>query len=137
VVAAFWASRGFHSDVSNVPNPAPSPSVVPSADAPVIFSGVGSRDTPSFNLAGGTYRTVWSAWGEAPAFPPCTHSVELLVIDPQNGATPGAHVADLAKLVTVPATGASEERYLASADPGSYYLHITSACSWQVALSSN
>jgi hypothetical protein len=110
---------------------------MPAVDAPVIFTGVGSQDTKSFHLAGGTYRTVWAAWGEAPEFPPCTHSVELLVIDPNNSATPSTHVSDLAKLVTVPATGTSEERYLANAEPGSYYLHITSACSWQVALSSS
>jgi hypothetical protein len=137
VLGAFWASRGFHSNVSDLRSPTPSPTGVPTADAPVVFSGVGSQDTQSFHLAGGTYRTVWSAWGEAAEFPPCTHSVELLVIDPNRSASLGAHVTDLAKLVSVPATGASEERYLANAEPGSYYLHITSACSWQVALSSN
>ena len=84
---------------------------------------------------GGTYRVVWSAWGPAANFPPCTHSAELIAVDPANGTTSSGHVADLAKLVQVPATGASDERYIANLKPGDYYLDIASECGWQVALS--
>src|SRR5438552_11046535 len=107
----------------------------PNAEASVILAGMGSRRGDPFYLAGGTYRVVWSAWGPAADFPPCTHSAELIAVDPANGTTSSGHVADLAKLVQVPATGASDERYIANLKPGDYYLDITSECGWQVALS--
>jgi hypothetical protein len=107
----------------------------PNAEASVILAGMGSRRGDPFYLAGGTYRVVWSAWGPAANFPPCTHSAELIAVHPANGTTSSGHVADLAKLVQVPATGASDERYIANLKPGDYYLDITSECGWQIGLS--
>jgi hypothetical protein len=122
----------FSSDLNAVIHrpPAIEGSFKPNAEVSVILAGMGSRRGDPFYLDGGTYRVVWSAWGPAANYPPCTHSAELRAVDPANGG----HVADLAKLVQVPATGASDERFVANLKPGSYYLDITSECGWQIAL---
>ncbi|HEY1294195.1 MAG TPA: hypothetical protein VGJ60_14055 [Chloroflexota bacterium] len=105
----------------------------PTPEAAVVFAGVGTRITDSFHLAGGTYHSVWSAWGQTPVDPPCTHSAELLAVDPANANGASGHVADLARLVHVPSTGATNEMYLANLKPGDYYLSVESACGWQIA----
>ena len=136
VVAAF---AGIHiiGDLNTVIHrpPAIEDSLKPNAEAPLILMGSGSRHGDPFYLAGGTYRILWSAWGPAAEFPPCTHSAELLAVDPANATTSDGHVVDLAKLAHVPATGASEERYIANLKPGEYYVDVTSECGWQIALS--
>lgn len=104
-------------------------------EAPIILIGVRTETTDWFHLAGGTYRTDWSAWGEAPEFPPCTHSAELMAVDPANTETSLGHVTNLANLVHVPATGASFTSFVYNVKPGDYYLDVTSACAWQIALS--
>jgi len=58
-----------------------------------------------------------------------------MAVDPANATTSSGHVADLAKVVQVPATGASDERFIANLKPGDYYLDINSECGWQIALS--
>ena len=115
--------------------PAIEDSFGPNAHAPVILMGSGSRHLDPFYLAGGTYHVVWSAWGPSAVYPPCTHSAELLAVDPANATTSGGHVADLAKFAHVPATGTSEERYIANLKPGEYYVDVNSECGWQIALS--
>ena len=107
----------------------------PSAEASIILAGTGSRRGDPFYLAGGTYRIRWAAWGAAPEYPPCAHSADLMAVDPANATTSRAHVADLVKLVSVPATGTSDERYIANLEPGDYYLDVASECSWQIAVS--
>jgi hypothetical protein len=107
--------------------------VVSLATDPIILSGSGSRTTDPFHLAGGTYRHDWSAWGERPEFPPCTHSAQLVAVDPANTATP-AGVTELARLVHVPATGGSYQNRLHDLKPGDYYLDVNSECSWQISL---
>ena len=107
----------------------------PSATASIVLVGRGSRQGDPFYLAGGTYRIYWAAWGAAPEYPPCAHSAELVAVDPTNATISRAHVADLAKLVDVPASGGSDERYIANLKPGYYSLDIASECSWQIAVS--
>jgi hypothetical protein len=124
---------GFFGGVNSPPPQATA--IVRTPDAPIILTGLGSQITDPFYLAGGTYRTIWSAWGEAPEFPRCTHSVELLAVDPVNAETSLGHVSDLATLVHVPATGASSAMYVYNLKPGDYYLDVESACGWQIALS--
>jgi hypothetical protein len=133
VLAWLGLSRGLNAGGSGPPPQATA--TVRAADAAIIFSGLGSQTTDPFYLAGGTYRSDWSAWGEAPEFPPCTHSAELMAIDPANAETSLGHVADLASLVHVPATGASYSSYVYNVKPGDYYLDVASACGWQIALS--
>jgi hypothetical protein len=128
VTAALMVSRGFDAGRQLTP-------VAPAADAGMVIAGIGTQTTDSFYLPGGSYHSIWSAWGEAPDDPPCTHSVELLAVDPTNATSASGHVIDLAKLVSVPATGASEESDAISVNPGDYYLNIRSACAWQIALS--
>jgi len=99
-----------------------------------MLMGMGNRKGDPFYLAGGTYRVLWSAWGPAAEFPPCTHSAELLTVNPANAGSASGHVADLAKSVQVPATGASVERYIANLKPGEYYVDIRSECGWQISL---
>jgi hypothetical protein len=134
-VAVFtWvgARRGIDASVSGPP---PQRTATAGAvEEPIIFTGNGSQTTETFYLAGGRYRGDWSAWGEAPEFPPCTHSIELLAVDPNNGQTALGHVADLANLVHVPATGGSSTSYIENVRPGGYYFDVNSACGWQVAL---
>ena len=125
--------RGFGAGVSDPP-PQPT-AIVPTAEVPIIFTGIGSQTTEPFYMAGGTYRTDWAAWGEAPEFPPCTHSAELMAVDPANAESPLGHVIDLANLVHVPATGASHTSYVYNVKPGDYYLDVASACGWQIAVS--
>jgi hypothetical protein len=103
----------------------------------VIYSGLGTQNTASFYLAGGTYRTHWSAWERGPEYPPCTHSAELMAVDHANATTPLGHVVDLARLVQVPPTGASVESYVINVKPGDYYFEISSECGWQIAIMSN
>ena len=133
VLTWVWVGRGFNAGV-NAPPPQAS-AIVGTAEAPIIFMGMGTQTTDLFYLAGGTYRGDWSAWGEAPEFPPCTHSVELMAVDPVNAETSLGHVSDLANLVHVPATGASNSSYIYNVKPGGYYLDVNSACGWQIALS--
>jgi hypothetical protein len=132
-VIGFALGRGFDAGLRN-PLRQPTP-VVRSADAPIIRTGIGSQTTERFYLAGGTYRTIWSAWGLAAEYPPCTHSAELMAIDPADGEPPLGHVTDLAKRVEVDATGASAGQYVYDVKPGEYYLDVRSACAWQIALS--
>lgn len=106
-----------------------------SAAASVVLVGRGNRQSDPFYLAGGTYRIYWAAWGAAPEYPPCAHSAELVAVDPTNAMTSRAHVASLAKLVDVPASGGSDERYIANLKAGYYALDIASECSWQFAVS--
>ena len=136
LIAAVFAGVRVSGDLNAVIHrpPAIESSFKPDPGASVILTGMGSRRGDPFYLAGGTYRVVWSAWGPAAEFPPCTHSAELMAVDPANATTSSGHVADLAKLVQVPATGASAERYVANLTPGEYYLNITSECGWQIAL---
>jgi hypothetical protein len=133
VLTVLGLGRGF--DASESSPPLQAPAVVRTADAPIILTGLRSQTTDLFYLAGGTYRSDWSAWGEAPEYPPCTHSAELMAIDPANAETSLGHVTDLAKLVHVPATGASAGSYVYNVKPGDYYLDVASACAWQIALS--
>jgi len=83
---------------------------------------------------GATYSSNWAAWAEAPEYPPCTHCAELMAVDLANAETPLGHVTDLANLVHVPATGASDAKYVYNVKPGDYHLDITPACAWQIAL---
>jgi hypothetical protein len=136
VVAVFTGVR-FRGDINAVIHgpPAIESSFKPNARESVILTGTGNRRSTPFYLPGGTYRAVWAAWGPSAAFPPCTHSAELLAVDPANATVSSGHVADLAKLVHVPATGASDERFIANLKAGDYYVEITSECGWQVAIS--
>ena len=69
------------SDAVQSDRPPQATGVVPTAEAPIVFAGKGSQTTDTFYLAGGTYRGNWSAWGDAPEFPPCTHSAELMAVN--------------------------------------------------------
>jgi hypothetical protein len=133
VLTGIGVGGGFYAGGSGPPHPATVVAV--SATAPIILAGLGSQTTAPFYLAGGTYRSDWSAWGEAPEFPPCTHSAELMAVDPGNAETSLGHVSDLANLVHVPATGASDASYIYNVKPGDYYLDVNFACGWQIALS--
>jgi hypothetical protein len=128
VVLTWLLNRGLHSALGGG-----SPQATPAALAQIVVSGKGTRTTERFHLTGGTYRTTWSAWGEAPEFPPCTHSAALIAVDPSDGTPDG--VTDLATRVSVPATGASNERDLANLKAGDYYLDVRSACAWKISLS--
>jgi hypothetical protein len=126
-----WLRTGLNSGVG-----APSESaVVATPDVPVVHVGKGRQTSAPFHLTGGTYRSVWSAWGEAADFPPCAHLVQLMAVDPANGDASNGHVVDLVKVESIPATGASAEIYLINIKPGDYYLNVVSACAWQVELS--
>jgi hypothetical protein len=107
------------------------------AASEVVYMGSGIQSTPSFFLAGGSYRTQWSAWERAPEYPPCTHSAELMATDPANATTSGGHVIDLARSVQVPATGASAETYVVNVKPGAYYFAVNSECAWQIVITKN
>jgi hypothetical protein len=132
VLIGIGVGRG--ADAGVIGPPPQATALVRAARGPIILAGMGSQTTDPFYLAGGTYRSEWSAWGPAPEYPPCTHSAELMAVDPDNAETSLGHVADLASLVHVPATGASDERYVSNVKAGDYYLHVTSACGWQIAL---
>jgi hypothetical protein len=133
VFAWIGVSRGLDAGVSRPP-PQPT-AIVRAAEGPIIFAGLGSTTTDPFYLAGGTYRSDWAAWGEAPEFPPCTHSAELMAVDPGDAETSLGHGTNLASLVHVPATGASYTSYVYNLTPGDYYLDVASACGWQISLS--
>ncbi len=133
VLTGLWVGRGFSARVSDPPRQATG--VVVTGEAPIVLTGIGSQTTNPFYLAGGTYHSDWSAWGEAPEYPPCTHSAELMAVDTANAETVLGHVTDLANLVQVPATGASQASYVYNVKPGDYYLDVTSACAWQIAFS--
>lgn len=132
VLAWLGIQRGFGANVGGPPRQATA--TVFTSETPIVFTGIGSQTTDAFYLAGGAYGIDWSAWGEAPEFPPCTHSAELMAVDPANGETLG-HVTDLATRVQVPATGASNATYVFNVKPGDYYLEVNSACAWQIGLS--
>jgi hypothetical protein len=137
LVGAVLTGLRVMGDLNAVIHPAPAieSSSKSNADASIVLMGMGSRRGDPFYLAGGAYRVVWSAWGPSAEFPPCTHSAELMAVDSANATTSSGHVADLAKLVHVPATGASDERYIANLKPGDYYVDVTSECGWQIGLS--
>jgi hypothetical protein len=136
VLVRLGVERDADTVVSGPPRQATA-TVVPTDDLPIIYAGTGSQTTEPFYLAGGTYRSHWAAWGNAPEYPPCTHSAELRAIDPANATASGGYVADLARRVSVPATGASAESYVVNLKAGDYYLYVSSACAWQIALSPN
>ena len=125
VLTGLGVGRGFDASVSGPPRQATAS--VRTAEAPIVLVGIGSQTTDPFYLAGGTYRSDWAAWGEAPEYPPCTHSAELMAVDPANAETSLGHVTDLANLVQVPATGASQASYVYNVKPGDYYLIILSS----------
>jgi len=133
VLTGLGVGRGFDASVSGPPRQATA--IVPSAETPVVLAGIGSQTTNAFYLAGGTYRSDWSAWGEHPDYPPCTHSAELLAVDPANAETSLGHVSDLADLAHIPATGASYTIYIYNIKSGDYYLDVASECAWQIAIS--
>jgi hypothetical protein len=133
VLTALGLGRGFDAGSSGPPPQATA--TVSTVEASIILVGMRSQTTDPFYLAGGTYRSDWSAWGEAAEFPPCTHSAELMAVDPANAETSLGHVSDLANLVHVPATGASYTSYIYNVKPGDYYVDVNSACAWQIALS--
>lgn len=122
--------------VAGVP---PAATATPTAEAPIIVAGSGSQTSEPFHLAGGTYRTDWSAWGAAAEYPPCMHSAELVALAADGSmASPSPSAkAELTHLVDVPATGASGEIYVYNVAAGDYELNVRSACSWQIALSSD
>lgn len=132
VLTGLRVGRGFDTSVSGPPPQATAP--VLTAEAPLVLTGLGSQTTDPFYLAGGTYRASWSAWGQAPEYPPCSHSAELMAVDTANAETSLGQVIDLANRVQVPATGASRASYVYNVKPGEYYLDISSACAWQFAL---
>jgi hypothetical protein len=129
VVLSWLWDRSLHSALGGGPTPRAT------AVAQIVLSGKGTQTTEPFHLTGGTYRTTWSAWGQAPEFPPCTHSAALMVVDTANGAGGSDHVTDLATRVSVPATGASDQRDVAGLKAGDYYLDVRSACAWKISLS--
>jgi hypothetical protein len=135
VLVGLWVDPDLNAFVSGRSPQATA--VVRAARAPIIYSGMGTQTTAPFYLAGGTYRAQWSAWERAPEWPPCTHSIELMAVDPANATTSDGHVTDLAKLVHVPATGASDESYVINVKAGDYYLDVDSACGWQIAITPN
>jgi hypothetical protein len=108
-----------------------SPAATPEPDAPVILMGLHGRISDPFFLGGGSYRATWSAWGEMPNEPPCTHSMALLPVDP---GAPTNQIMELAKSVQVPYTGTTAVIDMTDVNPGDYYLQITSACAWQIEL---
>jgi hypothetical protein len=133
--ALIWVAlgRGFDAGVRSPPR---QPALaVRAAGAPIIRTGIGNQTTERFYLAGGTYHASWSAWGPAAEYPPCTHSAELMAVDPADADSSLGHVTDLAKRVHVPATGGSAASYVYNVKPGDYYLEVDSACAWQIALS--
>jgi hypothetical protein len=135
VLLGLWLDSDFNAFVSGRAPQATA--VVRAVNTPIIYAGMGTQTTAPFYLAGGTYRAQWSAWERAPEWPPCTHSIELMAVDPANATASGGHVTDLAKLVHVPATGASDESYVINVKAGDYYLDVDSACGWQVAITPN
>ena len=135
VVLLIGLGRSSDARVSGPPPQATA--LVRAADAPIIVTGVGRQTTDPFYLVGGTYRSNWSAWGEAAEFPPCTHSAELMAVDPANAETSLGQVIDLANHVQVPATGASQANDVYNVKPGDYYLDVNSECAWQISLSPN
>ena len=139
LVAVVLTGVRFGGDINAVIHrpPAIESSVKANAEASITLVGRGSRPGDPFFLAGGTYRIDWAAWGAAPEYPPCAHSAELMALDPTNATTSRAHVADLPKLVDVPASGGSDERYIANLKSGYYSLDVVSECSWQIAVNSS
>jgi len=137
VVAAVAAGVRVRGDLNTLIHPAPALelSARPNPAESVMLMGMGNRKGDPFYLAGGTYRVLWSAWGPAAEFPPCTHSAELMAVNAANAGLASGHVADLAKFAHVPATGGSEEVYVADVKPGNYYVDVHSECGWQIALS--
>ena len=137
VVAVAFTGVRFSGDINALIHRPPSieGSFKPRAEASIVLAGSGSRHGDPFYLTGGTYRFAWAAWGPAAEYPPCTHSAELMAVDPANATTSSGHVADLARLVHVPAAGTSDERYIANLKSGDYYFDVASDCGWQIAIS--
>jgi hypothetical protein len=125
VLVGVWLDGGL---VGVLGGPSSSPAVG-EAEPPMIYSGVGSQSTAPFYLPGGSYRGQWSAWGQTPDDPPCTHSAELLATD-----SAGKQVLQLASLVQVPATGATRQTEAVRLEAGYYALDVRSACAWQISL---
>jgi hypothetical protein len=105
---------------------APAPAPTPAADGHIVLMGLHGRTSDPFFLDGGSYRGVWSAWGESPSDPPCTHSVALVAV--------GSRAISLATRVQVPSTGVTAEVDMSDLEPGDYYFEVTSACAWQIEL---
>jgi hypothetical protein len=116
----------------NAAEPVASPvAPTPSTEAHIVVMGLHGKTSDPFFLDGGSYRTVWSAWGESPSDPPCTHSVALMAVDPADDSGD----TSLASHIQVPSTGVTEEIDLSDVAPGDYYFEVTSACAWQIELS--
>jgi hypothetical protein len=98
------------------------------AEATIVFSGLEVGTSEPFVLEAGSYRGIWSAWGQTPADPPCTHSVALVTSD-------GTVVVEPAKSVQVRSTGETGHFDISTAESGEYVLRVRSACAWQVELS--
>jgi hypothetical protein len=120
-VLAYAAIRSRTADAGNV---APAHSSEPV----ILVSGLDARSSEHFFLAAGSYHGMWSAWGQTPADPPCTHSVALVTDD-------GTDVVELAESIQVPSTGTTGQIDIPNLKSGEYYLRINSACGWQVQLS--
>jgi hypothetical protein len=120
-VVAVLVNRGVETATSPVAPP-------PNIDPGFVLMGLNGRTSDPFYLDGGSYRLLWSAWGETPGDPPCTHSVQLMPVDRANS---GGFIY-LARFVDVPSTGAGAEVDMSNLAPGAYYLQINSACAWQI-----
>lgn len=121
--AALVVSR--RADSSVAPRPAAA------LDSAMVITGVESQTTTPFFLDGGSYHAIWSAWGQTPNEPPCTHSIALMSLAADGSA---AVAQTLAKSVQVPYTGAGGQVDLTRLAAGDYYLQINSACAWQIEL---
>jgi hypothetical protein len=98
----------------------------PQREESIVFNGLHATTTQAFFLPGGSYRATWSAWGETPNEPPCTHSVALIL---KEGRT------ELVRSVQVPATGITRDIQLTDLEPGDYAFDVRSACAWSIKLS--
>src|SRR5689334_7766450 len=103
----------------------------PAAAESIVLMGLHTRNTDPLFLDGGNYRATWSAWGDSPSDPPCTHSIQLMLADAAGAST---SVMDLARSVQVPGTGMSAQIDLTDLATGDYYFQVRSACAWQIEL---
>jgi hypothetical protein len=111
--------------------PAAAPPPTAEAEGHIVLMGLHGRTSEPFFLDGGSYRGIWSAWGESPSDPPCTHSVALVAVDSAN---PSGSI-NLATRVQVPGTGVSAEVDMPNLEAGDYFFEVASACAWQIDLS--
>lgn len=102
------------------------PEPAPPREQSMVFSGLHASTTQTFFLPGGSYRATWSAWGETPNEPPCTHHIALVV---EQRST------EVVKSVEVPATGITGNVDLTDLSPGDYAFEVRSACAWSIQLS--